>query len=277
MNVPGEAPARVAAKTPPAQALPALADKTPGAARRGLSPSATTASPRNPHPQREAEEGEATGKSAAAVSGTPRATAPPRSQCCSTHRANPGLAASGEARPACPGIDRRSCDEPKPPHHSPDAVSGRGARLRGRAGWLPPGDGGLVPCRRQRDGNTNDQLVVNLFHVKKSLPLNTLHDKIGLYDIRGSTLKITVWGCFNEQIRLSNERDTQPYKVVDDAVVITYPPIPAIATPCPSIIDGGVVGEPAGEGGAGDDAGMGRRAAWVTTPASQAWAAGVAR
>ena len=58
-----------------------------------------------------------------------------------------------------------------------------------------------------------------------------MHDKIGLYDIRGSTLKITVWGCFNEQIRLSNERDTQPYKVVDGVVVITDPPIPAIQLP----------------------------------------------
>ena len=36
VNVPGEAPARVARETPPAQALPALADKTPGAARRRI-------------------------------------------------------------------------------------------------------------------------------------------------------------------------------------------------------------------------------------------------
>jgi len=103
-----------------------------------------------------------------------------------------------------------------------------------------------------------DKLVVNLHDAKRSIPLKHLSDKIGLYDLSGSTLNIIVWGCRGSYIQLSNESDPRrPYELGSDSVMVTlsrYPGEPM--TPCPDVVDGGVVGEPRGEGGMTGAGGM---------------------
>ncbi len=103
-----------------------------------------------------------------------------------------------------------------------------------------------------------DKLVVNLHDVKRSLQLSRLDSRIGLYDLEGDKITITVWGCSGGYITLSNELDPQPYTIVGDTVLVTLSPYTGPVTPCPTLeTDGGVTGEPGGSGGSGGTSGEG--------------------
>ncbi len=105
-----------------------------------------------------------------------------------------------------------------------------------------------------------DQLVVNLHAIgmKHSQQLNSLDEKLGLYDLPRSetTIDISAFGCFGGVIKMIN--DTPPmggYSIVSDAVLVTMVNFPAADQDikCPVVeSDGGVSGEPSGTGGAVD-------------------------